>query len=127
MKEDIKDKWVAALRSGDYKQGMNALYKENGSYCCLGVLCAVLGHKPVKATSGEFYEILGETSVLPFEVVEEAGLRDNDGSANEKVSSGFTSLIDVNDTSKSAERADDVSANDFNTIADIIEANWKEM
>lgn len=59
MKEKIKKLWVAALRSGEYKQGKGALikykvdssngiphmYKPNeetlkgATYCCLGVLC----------------------------------------------------------------------------------------
>lgn len=37
MKKAIKDKWIAALRSGEYKQGKGALQKE-GAFCCLGVL-----------------------------------------------------------------------------------------
>lgn len=32
-----KDRWVRALRSGDYKQGGGCL-KHAGRYCCLGVL-----------------------------------------------------------------------------------------
>lgn len=34
----IKAEWVAALRSGEYKQGTSFLYRSNGTYCCLGVL-----------------------------------------------------------------------------------------
>jgi len=29
--------WTAALRSGDYKQGVGVLRSHEGSYCCLGV------------------------------------------------------------------------------------------
>lgn len=44
MDADLKDRWVKALRSGQYKQGRNVLYRESlGEYCCLGVLCAVNG------------------------------------------------------------------------------------
>ena len=39
MKQDIKERWVAALRSGGYKQGMGALNDGQGNFCCLGVLC----------------------------------------------------------------------------------------
>lgn len=39
MKADIKQRWVAALRSGIYKQGKSALCKSDGTFCCLGVLC----------------------------------------------------------------------------------------
>ncbi len=38
MKPEIKQKWVAALRSGKYKQGRGCL-RRHDSYCCLGVLC----------------------------------------------------------------------------------------
>lgn len=42
MDKELKTKWVAALRSGEYKQGRNRL-KWAGRYCCLGVLCEVAG------------------------------------------------------------------------------------
>ena len=42
MKKEIRDKWCAALRSGRYEQGADALCW-HGSYCCLGVLGAELG------------------------------------------------------------------------------------
>lgn len=38
MNQEIKAKWVAALRSGEYEQGRNYLKGAEG-YCCLGVLC----------------------------------------------------------------------------------------
>lgn len=41
---ETKAKWIAALRSGDYKQTKNALKNSySDSYCCLGVLCVVSG------------------------------------------------------------------------------------
>lgn len=44
MDKDLKAKWVAALRSGQYKQGENRLYNPaDDSYCCLGVLHALTG------------------------------------------------------------------------------------
>lgn len=41
MLSPIAKKWVAALRSGKYKQGLRAL-KTGDEYCCLGVLCEIL-------------------------------------------------------------------------------------
>lgn len=38
MNPSIKALWVAALRSGEYQQGMGQL-KTKGGFCCLGVLC----------------------------------------------------------------------------------------
>lgn len=40
---DVKAKWVAALRSGEYRQGKKMLKTPEGSYCCLGVYCAITG------------------------------------------------------------------------------------
>ena len=35
-------KWVEALRSGEYKQGVGCLYdSRHDKYCCLGVACKV--------------------------------------------------------------------------------------
>lgn len=47
----FKRKWIAALRSGKFKQGENYL-KNNPSgneneYCCLGVACEILGLKNI--------------------------------------------------------------------------------
>lgn len=38
LAKEFKEKWVNALRSGEYKQGKNALHNQFfGTYCCLGV------------------------------------------------------------------------------------------
>lgn len=45
MKTELKNKWVAALRSGNYIQGRNVLVssgREGDYFCCLGVLCEVM-------------------------------------------------------------------------------------
>jgi hypothetical protein len=42
-KDELITEWVAALRSGDYKQGSGYLHRvDDDSYCCLGVACEVL-------------------------------------------------------------------------------------
>ena len=38
MKKEIKTRWLAALRSGQYKQTKNML-TDGKRFCCLGVLC----------------------------------------------------------------------------------------
>ena len=52
MNADLKARWVAALRSGEYKRGSSTLKRAlmagdtfTGLYehCCLGVLCEVAG------------------------------------------------------------------------------------
>jgi hypothetical protein len=42
MNPEIKAKWVAALRSGEYKQGRGNLRDKDNAFCCLGVLCDIL-------------------------------------------------------------------------------------
>lgn len=39
---DLKARWVAALRSGEFPQGHGYLLND-GRYCCLGVLASVYG------------------------------------------------------------------------------------
>lgn len=43
MKKDIMEKWITALKSGEYKQTKfylkAAKSKKSYGYCCLGVLC----------------------------------------------------------------------------------------
>ena len=46
MPIEVRDRWVAALRSGEYKQGRGSMLDEKGRHCCLGVLCDVLGREP---------------------------------------------------------------------------------
>lgn len=45
MNTDVRDAWVAALRSGEYVRGTGLLHARDASgverYCCLGVLCAL--------------------------------------------------------------------------------------
>jgi hypothetical protein len=44
MDAHLKAKWVAALRSDEYSQVDGILHNEvSGGYCCLGVLCKVMG------------------------------------------------------------------------------------
>lgn len=38
MNQEIKAEWVAALRSGDYRQGKFSLRPGGDCFCCMGVL-----------------------------------------------------------------------------------------
>lgn len=38
LTKEMKENWIAALRSGDYKQGKVRLQQKD-RFCCLGVLC----------------------------------------------------------------------------------------
>lgn len=52
MNPEIKKDWVAALRSGQYKQGQNRLHADD-RFCCLGVLCDIT--RPI--TGGMWLEL----------------------------------------------------------------------
>src|SRR3954468_6246696 len=104
MDQIIKQKWVEALRSGEYKQTQNYL-KDPTGYCCLGVLAEVCG---MKIISGDT-----EESSNYFNAIEIDGkgkdyqpLRDLIGNEAE-----VQNLIDMNDS-------DDYN---FNEIANYVE------
>ncbi len=100
MNPEIKAKWVAALRSGQYQQG--AEYLENdGRYCCLGVLCEVA--PGVAEPGGYGDEVLSEGSLARL------------GLTNQEQHK-LTELNDARDEEGNLE-------NPFPKIADYIEAN----
>lgn len=45
MNPEIKQRWIEALRSGEYRQGKGQLVEPGGEkgdkFCCLGVLCDI--------------------------------------------------------------------------------------
>lgn len=53
--KEFKEKWIKALKSGEYKQGKHYL-ENNNNYCCLGVaahLCGISNlHKKQWITDG---------------------------------------------------------------------------
>lgn len=116
MPEESKAKWLVGLRSGEYKQGAGVLFnRENGFYCCLGVLqhCLTGGveytetRMPIPQTlpSEEFLQdygiILEFNSVLNPYVMLGNGVQ--------------TSLVELNDD----------KGYSFKRIADIIEKNFE--
>lgn len=54
---DFKTKWVAALRSGEYKQGRHTLIDTDGGYCCLAVAGKVLGYSDKEIKVSGYYNI----------------------------------------------------------------------
>jgi hypothetical protein len=71
MNPDVKAKWVAALRSGEYKQGPEWLQGESGCFCCLGVLCDILDPEGWHGTKHR-----GEDELPRDEVLTAAGCKD---------------------------------------------------
>lgn len=114
MRPSIKKKWVAALRSGDYKQGRDQLRNEKNEFCCLGVLCNIHAqeHPRIAAQQEDPLSYMGEEGDCPDEVEKWAGLK---GRIHEPlfdpVTQEFFCLIELNDF-------DQLS---FDEIADVIE------
>lgn len=55
MNKELKAKWVAALRSGEFKQTTGTHFKEEeNAYCCLGVLCVVAEQPPLDRGEGNW-------------------------------------------------------------------------
>lgn len=81
MNIPVMEKWIAALRSGEYKQGRAALKVNNEGnigYCCLGVLCQIAVEENIlpppfiSVGLGRVYG--GETNYLPRMVQDWAGV-----------------------------------------------------
>jgi hypothetical protein len=69
MDAELKAKWTAALRSGEFKQHQGQLRAPDKSeYCCLGVLCEIAGIKIGKnglspAGYGPIYKAVGDEDI----------------------------------------------------------------
>jgi hypothetical protein len=109
MNPQIKQKWVDALRSGDYQQTQRRLHDENG-FCCLGVLCDLYGKEHNVewnlANNGHNYEFQKFESYLPSSVMKWADLEYRNPPVNDEEST----LVRLND-----------SGSTFAQIANLIE------
>jgi hypothetical protein len=107
MKQEIKEKWIATLRSGKYKQGAGHL-RNNDLYCCLGVLCDIYAKENQlnweKDTKNATYKLLTSYAILPVEVYRWAETK------GQNPIIGESNLADLNDIGKT-----------FKEIADLIE------
>jgi len=79
MKQEIKQRWIDALRSGEYPQTMGKL-RDEGGYCCLGVLCELAVEDgiiapPTQAAQG-WWTYGSQVDLLPSGVMDWAGLYD---------------------------------------------------
>lgn len=102
MTPEIKQRWVAALRSGEYEQGRNFLFR-NGRHCCLGVLCDLYTKETGIAWNPT------STQVLPVEVVRWSGVSDSNPGIDFR--DHIRRLADINDSGDY----------DFPAIADLID------
>lgn len=111
MKPEIKERWVAALRSGEYLPARGFLRRDN-CFCGLGVLCDLAAQDGVVQWSGPvhgIYSIGCATQSLPSQVVEWSGVPDCSPTVSR---SGKKPLLtELNDSGVS-----------FSELADLIEA-----
>ena len=113
MKEQVKELWTKALRSGEYKQGQGSL-NCNGKFCCLGVLTDLyikaMGSEWESRLIGEGFTFGGHSAVLSENVAKWSGMKTSTGLFN-----GGTLAI-LNDIGSS-----------FESIADVIEKNYEDL
>ena len=115
MKKAIADKWVEALRNGEYEQTTGKLANaERTEHCCLGVLCELAikeGLSMAVRLSVEMAYFNGEDVNLPAEVLDWAGMESALGSYPDG-----RALVVLNDEGKP-----------FEQIANVIEQYWEEL
>lgn len=136
MNKEIKERWIAALRSGEYSQSAGYLGTDEG-YCCLGVLCeiALQDQVVIKTKDSSIDENFVYTSkidpvdrdygVLPLAVVAWSGMPNRNPSitsAKEEVSPDiFSKLGDEYDEVTATLSGFNDSGATFEQIADLIE------
>lgn len=104
-------KWVAALRSGEYKQG-NARLQTGDKFCCLGVACKVAEQNGVEVDT-DYNVLRGATLLFQPATIKWLGLKSRAGEPDSRhKEKGFGSLVALNDSGKT-----------FEEIADTLENN----
>jgi hypothetical protein len=109
MNPEIKARWTAALRSGEYQQSTEYLHYKNG-YCCLGVLCELAVQDniiPPAINLGDSWAYDGAEKLLPDKVIAWAGLHEDDPAVKFNFETGLAELND--------------DGHDFNELADLID------
>ena len=122
MKEEIAQRWIQALRSGEYKQGKSFL-RLGEEYCCLGVLCSLAFEEDPSLGK---WELVPDSSIhtasttfdhtnidLPVSVRRWAGLKERRGQFPKEEDPSLTARNDRGDT--------------FEEIAQVIEENWSKL
>ena len=125
MNSEIKEKWLAALRSGKYQKGQNSLRSQSGSdnlYCCLGVLCEIHMEETKEGTwyDNNAYGIdisESQRGYLPRSVKDWAGLKTWNAEFTLPEGHEMASLAGVNDRKEGYPGYDPT----FNTVIQYIE------
>jgi len=139
MYQNIKKKWIEALRSGEYKQGRESLkttneHNNDSYYCCLGVLCDIHSRGTNTVWSGHpnypVSNYLGCEAFLPHTVIRWAGLEDKVRLVVPYPDDCVENNVDItlpNGQQTSATKLNDDMGLSFVEIADIIESGVKEV
>lgn len=92
MKREIREAWVEALRSGDFRQGKSKLSCD-GAYCCLGVLQTLYPEQLPTSPVGELLDTLPAKSFAGIGAIEQQNLANmNDDGAS------FSAIADYIET-----------------------------
>lgn len=130
MDAALKAKWVEALRSGDYRQGEGQLHNnDNDTFCCLGVLCVVMGaafgpaHIEYETDDGLAVCEATHVPVLNGEVLSSGEDNELSRSLERRLGINQNTLISMNDGSylDQPDHAGFVRKHSFSEIADYIE------
>jgi hypothetical protein len=118
MKKEIKDKWVKALRSGEYLQCQDTLHKKNSegqdTFCCLGVLTNLYVEETGDAHAWSSH------GALSSKTMKWSGIKNNNGFFTENKFKKYKCrryLTELND----------VLYFNFNEIADVIDIYWEKL
>ena len=102
MKVGIKKRWLKALRSDEYVQGKNKLVTAAGDYdkfCCLGVLCDVLGEEFEYTAAGSLGVAVNgyglSTGRLPSRLLEQISMSDDQQQALIHMNDGGQSFKEI--------------------------------
>jgi len=73
-RDELRRRWVEALESGGYAQGLGYLRDGDGQFCCLGVLCDLVGEPWVYHDEMGWYSFDGRHGFPPPHVLEKVGI-----------------------------------------------------
>lgn len=123
MKKEVKEKWLNALRSGEYQQCKGALKRGENNFCCLGVLSDIYqkenpdlkweshpNHPDVLTLSCQKNEI----SEGPFQLCEQV-------MKFAEIDESLTKNIFIKEFNSTLVQLNDINGKSFAEIADIIE------
>ncbi len=116
MNQRIKEAWIKALRSGDYKQGRETL-NCNGEFCCLGVLTDLY----IKEYNRSWSQLVDEPdcSLMCFEdggdLLPESVIQWADVTSNDPI------IDEADDAIYRISYYNDEERYDFNQLADLIQ------